>query len=120
MLRILLTAFLLAGVATASAAELQGKSIAFLKELGLDPASKQITGIINERVASYSLDALAAKRDEDGVKAFIATRNFIRKYQQNTKTPFPPDDLYVIRYLKPEEAQFISAQLIKERAQPKK
>ena len=100
--------------------DLQGKNIAFLKELGLDPASKEVTGIIDDQVATYSLDALAAKRDEDGVKAFIATRNFIRKYQQNTKTPFPPADLYLIRYLKPEEAQFISAQLIKERAQPKK
>lgn len=120
MARILLIAFLLAGVSTAWAGELQGKSIAFLKELGLDPASREITGIINDQVASYSLDALAAKRNEDGVKAFIATRNFIRKYQQNTKTPFPPGDLYVIRFLKPDEAQFISAQLIKERARTKK
>ena len=120
MARIVLIALLLVGMATASAGELQGKSMAFLKELKLDPASREIVGIINDQVVTYSLDALAAKRDEDGVKAFIATRNFIRKYQQNTKTPFPPDDLYVIRYFKPEEAQFISAQLIKERAQPKK
>ncbi len=119
MTRIVLIA-LLVGMATASAGELQGKSVAFLKELKLDPASSEIASIINDQVATYSLDALAAKRDEEGVKAFIATRNFIRKYQQNTETPFPPDDLYVIRYLKPEEAQFISAQLIKERAQPKK
>lgn len=118
--RILLIAFLLVGVAPASAGELQGKSIAFLKELGLDPASREITGITSDQVASYNLDTLAAKRDENGVKAFIATRNFIRKYQQNTKTPFPPDDLYVIRYLRPDEAQFISAQLIKESTQKKK
>lgn len=109
-----LVAFLLAGVAAASAGELQGKSIDFLKELGLDPASSEIVGIVDDQVGKYSLDALAAKRDEDGVKAFIATRNFIRTYQQNTATPFPPIDLYVIRYLKPDEAQFISAQLIKE------
>jgi hypothetical protein len=117
--RILLVVFLLVSVTTASAGELQEKSTAFLKELGLNPGSKEIFGIIDDQVGSYSLDALAAKRDEDGVKAFIATRNFIRKYQQNTKTPFPSDDLYVIRYLKPDEAKFISAQLIKEN-KPKK
>lgn len=113
--RILLVALFLAGAAAASAGELQGKSIDFLKELGLDPASNEIVGIVDDQVGKYSLDALAAKRDENGVTAFIATRNFIRTYQQNTATPFPPDDLYVIRFLKPEEAQFISAQLIKER-----
>jgi len=116
---IFLIAFLVVGVSTAIAGELQEKSVAFLKELRLDPASKEIAGITDDQVGSYSLDTLAAKRNEDGVKAFIATRNFIRKYRQNTKTPFPPDDLYVIRYLKPDEAQFISAQLIKERAQKK-
>jgi hypothetical protein len=114
MRRILLSALLFFAVTEAWAVELQPKTVAFLKELGFDPATKQISLIIDDQVGKYSLDALAAKRDEDGVKAFIATRNFIREYQQNTKRPFPPDELYVIRYLKPEEVQFITAQLNKE------
>ena len=98
--------------AAGSTAELQPKSIAFLKELGINPSSAEVTTIIDDQVGEYSLDALAARRNEDGVKSFIATRNFIRQYRKNTKTPQPSIDLYQIRYLTAEEKKFISAQLM--------
>ena len=53
-------------------------------------------------------------RSEDGVRQFIATRNFIRKYKQNTKTPFPPDNVYQVRYLKPDEVEFVAAEILKQ------
>ena len=103
----------------AAAVELQPKSVAFLKEIKINPSSPDVTAVVNDEVGKYSLDAIASKRSEDGVRAFIATRNFVRKYRQNTRTPFPKTDLYVIYYLTDEEKQFISAQLIKEQS-PKK
>lgn len=109
----LLSLAILAGGSMASAAELQPKTSAFLRELGVDPGSTSVMAVSGDVVAGkYSLDLLAAKRDEDGVKSFIATRNFIRAYMQDTKTPFPDDELYLIRFLKPDETQFISKALM--------
>jgi hypothetical protein len=104
-------------LAPASAVELQPKSVAFLKEIKKSP---DVTAVVNDEVGKYNLDDIASKRSEDGVRAFIATRNFVRKYRQNTRTPFPKDDLYVIYYLTDEEKQFIGAQLTKEQLQKKK
>src|SRR5712691_10072670 len=86
-------------LAPVSAVELQPKSVAFLKEIKIDPKSPDVATIVNDEVGKYSLDAIASKRSEDGVRAFIATRNFVRKYRQDTRTPFPKTDLYVIYYL---------------------
>jgi hypothetical protein len=96
----------------AVAAELQEKSVAFLKELGIDPTSQEVRLIVNDQVGKYSLDGIAAKRDEDGVKRFIATRNYIRKFKQNPKTPEPND--YWARYITPDEKALVAKQIVKE------
>jgi hypothetical protein len=89
--------------AAALAAELQPQSIAFLVELGIDPKSPKVTGIINDQVRDKNLNSLAAIRDRDGVQRFIATRNFVHAYVKDMKTPFPPSHLYSNLYLTPEE-----------------
>lgn len=107
-------------IRTALAGKLQPKAAAFLRELEIDPESEQITLILNDQVGlwslhdcPYSLDALASFRDENAVRRFIATRNFARKYLKDTKTPFPPRDVYETRYLLPDEVQFILNELKK-------
>ncbi len=117
MARYFLFALLLAGSTVASAAELQPKTVAFLAELGINPRSEEIASIIGDQGGlmpdgrPFSLDALATLRSENGVRHFIATRNFIRRYQQNIKTPFPPNDVYQVRYLQPAEVQFVRTSL---------
>jgi hypothetical protein len=110
MLRILVIVLFLLGAGVASAAELQGKSIAFLKELGIDPASPQITGIVNDQVGPYSLDVIAAKRDEDGVQRFVATRNFFHAFVKDSRTKYPPAHLYQTLYLTSDEVKYIIAE----------
>ena len=106
------------GFATVVAtAALSPKALDYLKELGIDPNSAEVTGISDDRIADWtggdanSLDDLATRRIESGVREFIATRNFIRKYLLDTKTPFPPNEIYEASYLKPEELQFIRTAL---------
>jgi len=107
-------------IRVALAGKLQPKAVAYLQEIGIDPKSEQITVISDDQVGlsregyPYSLDMLAALRSEDGVRQFIATRNFIRKYKQNTKTPFPPDNVYQVRYLKSDEVEFVAAEILKQ------
>ena len=107
MRRIILIALLFFGVTEALAGGLQPNTVAFLQELGFDPASKQIALIADDQVGEYSLDALAAVRDHNGTKAFIAMRNFVREYLENSKTPFPPPTLYWTQFLKDKEVDAI-------------
>jgi len=94
-------------------AGLQPTTAAFLQELGINPNSPEVTAVANDQADKYSLDSLAAKRDEDGVKRFIATRNFIRKFHQNPKTPQPPADLYNMYMLTTAERAEINDYLAK-------
>lgn len=110
MRRLLFLLFiLLAG--PASAAELQPATAAYLQQIGIDPKSADIAAIAGDQVGSFSLDAIAASRSESGMRYFIATRTFIRKFRQDAKTPFPPNDLYWTRYLTPDDIKFIRAAL---------
>jgi len=100
-------------IRTALAGKLQPKAVAFLQEMQIDPNSAQVTAILGDQIGlsregiPYSLDMFAARRSEDGVREFIVTRNFVRAFRQNTKTPFPKAD-YQTRYLSPDEAKFIA------------
>ena len=106
-------------IRTALGGKLQPASAAFLRELGIDPESEQITNILDDQMGAwsigfpYSLDSLAAMRDENGVQQFIATRNFVRKYMKDPKTPFPPHEFYQTEFLKEDEVQFILNELKK-------
>lgn len=88
----------------------------FLKELGLDRKSSRILTIASDSVTAksgkvHTLDSLAAKRDETGVKAFIATRTFIRDFKRDPTADFPDDELYNIAYLTAPEKVYIATKL---------
>jgi hypothetical protein len=108
---------LLGATAVVSAAALSPKAADYLRELGIDPGSAEVTGIIDDQIGRgadgnpFNLDSFAVRRSESGVRHFIATRNFIRKFQKDSKTPFLPNEVYQIRYLTPEEVQFIRTAL---------
>lgn len=95
---------------------LKPTTAAFLKEIGLDPASTDIRAISGDKITTKSgklksLEALAVKRDEDGVKRFVATRVFLRAYRENPATPFPSSELYDPYLLTPDEVDFVAMQL---------
>ncbi len=99
-----------AGVATSTAA--------FMTEIGIDPASPDVQSISqdvvsNKDIQAVSLDSLAAARDQEGVRQFIATRVFIHKYMVDTTTPFPSTELYNVLYLTGTERDFIFCQISK-------
>jgi hypothetical protein len=88
----------------------------FLKELGMDPKSSRTLAIASDSVTAksgkvHTLDSLAAKRDETGVKAFIATRAFIRDFKRDSTVDFPDDELYNIAYLTAPEKVYIATKL---------
>lgn len=112
-MRAIIVSLLFAGAAVVSTAALSPKALDYLKELGIDPGSAEVTSIIDDQISRgadgkpFTLDTFAIQRSESGVRNFIATRNFIRKFQKDSKTPFPPFSVYQLRYLTPEEVQFI-------------
>ena len=116
-MRAIIVSLLFAGAAVVSTAALSPKALDYLKELGIDPGSAEVTSIIDDQISRggdgkpFNLDTFAIRRSESGARNFIATRNFIRKYLLDTKTPFPLNEVYVARYLKPEELQFIRTTL---------
>lgn len=82
---------------------------AFLKGIGLDPASASVRAAEQEGTisttfrgdsAEFSLESLAVEKKKNGVLAFIATRAFIKKLGSNPKTPFPKtgyDGMYLTK-----------------------
>lgn len=116
-MRTIIVSLLFCGAAVVAAAALSPKALDYLKELGIDPNSAEVTGISDDQIGRgadgtrFGLEDIATRRSESGVRCFIATRNFIRKFLLNTKTPFPPNEVYDLDYLKPEELQFIRTAL---------
>ena len=107
----------LALLAASTASALKPATEAYLTEQGYDPKSAEITSIAEDVVTAkdgtvYSLDTLAADRDKIGTRAFVTTRNFVKKYMADTKTPFPADKKqYQTVFLQPSEVSFILAAL---------
>ena len=84
----------------------------FLKELGLDPKSSRILTIASDSITAksgkvHTLDSLAAKRDETGVKAFIATRAFIHRLKENDAGSSIPTTNYDPLYLTHDERHLV-------------
>lgn len=105
-----------APAAKEKASALKPATESFLKELGLDPKSSRILMIASDSVTAksgkvHTLDSLAAKRDETGVKAFVATRTFIRDFKKDSTADFPDEELYNIAYLTAPEKVYIAAKL---------
>ncbi|UPT73134.1 MAG: hypothetical protein M0D55_14720 [Elusimicrobiota bacterium] len=108
----------LAMIAAASASAMNPATETFLKEIGLDPQSAEIQAVQADSVTTKTgvvktLDSLAAKRDEDGLRRFVATRNFVQQFRQNPRTKFPPAELYDTSLLTPGEVSYILAELKK-------
>jgi hypothetical protein len=118
-MRFPLVALLFAGVLIGPAhARLSASAAAFLNEIGVDPASADVKLVSNDVVSNddvqgVSLTSLAAKRDEEGVKRFIATRVFIHKYMKDTNTQEPSAALYDTQYLTKSEQNFMFCQVAK-------
>ena len=116
-MRTIIVSLLFGSVAVVAAAALSPKALDYLRELGIDPGSAEVTDIIDDQInrgadgKPFSLDTFATRHSESGVRNFIATRNFVRKFQKDPKTPFPSNDVYQMRYVTPEEAQFIRTAL---------
>lgn len=86
----------------------------FLREIGVDPTSADVTSIAKDDASGINLNSLAANHDAQGVKRFIATRAFLHKFLINSNTPFPPPDLYDVQYLTKVEQTLIANQIKKE------
>ena len=105
-------------VASKASAAISPETENFLQGVGYNIQSEEITAIADDTITTkagvvVSLNTLAAKKDEVGVRRFVATRNFVRKYMADTKTPFPDRDVYYTGYLKSNEVSFILAALKK-------
>ncbi len=109
-MRILLAAAC-AVLLSAPALALQPATTQFLSELKPAIPADQVSAVAADVVNGKSLDTLAAKRDETGVRSFVATRNFIRAFRKDSNADFPADDLYNIGYLTAAEKLFIATKL---------
>ena len=101
-----------------SYAGLAAKTSAYLKEIGIDPESPDVKlaadDVISNREGTkdVSLDSLAAFRDQQGGRRFIATRSFIHRYMADQNTPFPKAH-YDVAYLTDTEQHVIYCQIAK-------
>lgn len=104
----LLFALAVSAVIAAPARAMTPETETFLRKAGLDPASAAVRAADAEGPVStvyqgdektYSLDSLARDGAKNGIKAFVATRDFIRKLKANfAGTPAPTagyDGLYL-------------------------
>lgn len=107
----ILLAAAFAALLAAPALALKPATEQFLNELGISPQSEEVKLIAGDVVNGKSLDTLAAKRDENGVKSFLATRAFIRAFKQDANASFPDDELYNIGYLTAPEKLYIATKL---------
>ena len=86
----------------------------FLREIGIDPTSADVASIAKDDANGTNLNSLAANRDAQGVKRFIATRVFLHKFLIDSNTPYPPPDLYDVQYLAKAEQTLIANHIKKE------
>lgn len=94
-----------------------GSTESFLKELGIDPKAPGVVAVSTDSVTAesgevYTLDSLAAKRDEMGVKSFLVTRGFLYDFRNDHDSQFPDDEFYNIRYLSVAERKFMAKTLM--------
>lgn len=110
-------------LAAVSASALTPPTEAFLRSIGLDPASSSVliaendgeisTTYMDEEVV-YSLEKLAAQKSKNQVTRFIGTRAYFAKLKADFKnTPLPKTkDNYEALYLTPDERKEVSRKVM--------
>lgn len=109
--------FILAVLLASPAAALPPQTESFLKELGIDSKAPGVVAVAADSVTAasgevYTLDSLAAKRDEHAVKSFLVTRGFLFDFRNDHDSQFPDDEYYNILYLTIADRKFIAKTLM--------
>jgi hypothetical protein len=86
---------------------------AYLQEIGIDPNAPDVVEVSQDEVGAYSLDSLAAQRDETKVRRFIYTRTFMHRFLADPDNVRIEPDKYDIAFLTPEEVNLIADELNK-------
>lgn len=115
---------LLALIFTAPAAALTPETGGFLKLIGIDPLAWEVVELSSDSVKSrsgdiFTLDSVAAGRDETAVRSFLVTRSFLHAFREDPGTQFPDNALYDLKYLTIDEQRYIARTLMKDPAKPK-
>jgi hypothetical protein len=110
-MKTLLFSLAVVGALAARALALAPDTEQFLQTLGFAADSPDVAAVAADSVNGVTLDSLAADHDKNGVKRFIATRAFYKKYKTDASTPFPDGNLYDISYLTSDEQNFIGNRL---------
>ena len=84
---------------------------AYLQEIGIDPNAPDVVEVSQDAVGAYSLDALAAERNETQVRRFIYTRVFMHRFLADPDNVRIEPDKYDISFLTPEEVKLIADEL---------
>ena len=84
---------------------------AYLQEIGIDPNAPDVVEVSQDEVGVYSLDSLAAQRDETQVRRFIYTRTFMHRFLADPDNVRIEPDKYDISFLTPEEVKLIADEL---------
>ena len=82
-----------------------------LQEIGIDPNAPDVVEVSQDAVGAYSLDALAAERNETQVRRFIYTRVFMHRFLADPDNVRIEPDKYDISFLTPEEVKLIADEL---------
>jgi len=94
-------------------ATVRPETAAYLQEIGIDPNAPDVAEVSQDTVGAYSLDALAAERDEVRVRRFIYTRTFFHRFLADSNNLHIEPDKYDIGFLTPEEVNLIADELSK-------
>lgn len=94
-------------------ARVNPQAAAYLREIGIDPNAQDVVEVSQDAVGAYSLDALAAQREETQVRRFIYTRIFMHRFLADPDNARIEPDKYDISFLTPEEVKLIADELNK-------
>jgi hypothetical protein len=92
-------------------ARVSAPTAAYLQEIGIDPNAPDVVEVSQDAVGAYSLDSLAAGRDETQVRRFIYTRTFMHRFLADPDNVRIEPDKYDISFLTPEEVKLIADEL---------
>lgn len=111
-----LTLSLFALLLSMPAAALSPEAEAYLRSVGLDPASEEVrlaeqageiqTTYMDEPV-TFSVESLASEKKKNGLIRFVATRAFIAKLKQNFDATSIPERNYESLYLTGDERALV-------------